>query len=152
MSIKENIQADMKQAMKDKDSVTLTVTRGLLSAFTNELVATGKTPQDLIDDVSAMAVITRASKQRKDSIEQFEKGGRPELADAEKAELAILEKYLPVLMSEEEIKKIVDQKKSEMGVSDKSQIGQFIGAVMKDLKGKADGALVKKVVDESFGN
>ena len=73
MSIKENIQADMKQAMKDKNEVVLTVTRGLLSAFTNELVANGKTPQDMIDDESALAVITRASKQRKDSIEQFEK-------------------------------------------------------------------------------
>ncbi len=152
MSIKENIQADMKQAMKDKNEVVLTVTRGLLSAFTNELVANGKTPQDMIDDESALAVITRASKQRKDSIEQFEKGGRPELAESEKTELAILEKYLPKLMSEEEIKKVVDQKKTELGIADKSQMGQFIGAVMQELKGKADGALVKKVVEEALEN
>ena len=150
MTIQEKIKADMKQAMKDKDQVKLSVTRGLISAFTNELVATGKTPQTPLDDESALKVITRTSKQRKDSIEQFEKGGRPELAEAEKAELVILESYLPELMSEEEIRKVVEAKKAELGVSDKSEMGKFIGAVMGELKGKADGALVKKVVEESL--
>jgi uncharacterized protein YqeY len=148
MTIQEQIKDDMKQAMKDKYQVKLSVTRGLVSAFTNELVANGKTPQDPIDDEAAMAVITRAAKQRKDSIEQFEKGGRPELAEDEKAELAVLETYLPELMSEDEVRKVVEAKKEEMGITDKSQMGQFMGAVMGELKGKADGAVVKKVVDE----
>jgi len=151
MTIQEKIKEDMKQAMRDKDQVKLSVTRGLISAFTNELVASGKTPQTPIEDEAALAVITRASKQRKDSIEQFEKGGRPELAEGEKAELAILETYLPELMSEDEVRKIVEAKKAEMGITDKSQMGQFMGAVMAELKGKADGGVVKKVVDEVLG-
>ena len=151
MTIQEKIKEDMKQAMRDKDQVTLSVTRGLVSAFTNELVASGKTPQTPIDDEAALAVITRASKQRKDSIEQFEKGGRPELAEGEKAELAILDTYLPELMSEDEVKKIVEAKKAELGITDKSQMGQFMGAVMSELKGKADGSVVKKAVDEALG-
>jgi uncharacterized protein YqeY len=148
MTIQEQIKDDMKQAMKDKDQVKLSVTRGLVSAFTNELVASGKTPQDPIDDESATAVITRAAKQRKDSIEQFEKGGRPELAESEKAELAVLEEYLPEMMSEDEIRVVVEEKKTALGIADKSGMGQLIGAVMGELKGKADGGDVKRVVEE----
>ena len=84
MSIFETIKTDLKEAMKAKDTDRLNVLRGILSAFTNELVATGKTPQEVVDDELAMRVLMRASKQRKDSIEQFVAGGRPELADSEK--------------------------------------------------------------------
>jgi len=150
MTIQEQIKEDMKQAMREKNEAKLSVTRGLISSFTNELVASGKTPQDPIDDEAAMTVINRAAKQRKDSIEQFEKGGRPELAESEKAELAVLEEYLPEMMSKEEIKKVVDAKKEALGITDKSGIGQLIGAVMGELKGKADGGDVKKVVEESL--
>lgn len=150
MSIFETIKTDLKEAMKAKDSDRLNVLRGILSAFTNELVATGKTPQDTVDDELAMKVLMRASKQRKDSIEQFVAGGRPELADSEKVELAIVEKYLPAMMSEDEIKKVVEAKKAELGVTDKTKAGVLTGAIMKDLKGKADGAIVKAVVEASF--
>ncbi len=150
MSLYETIKTDLKEAMKAKDAARLNVVRGILSAFTNELVATGKTPQDAVDDELALKVLTRAAKQRKDAIEQFEAGGRADLAENEKVELAMLEKYLPQLMSETDIKKIVDAKKTEMGVTDKAKAGQFVGALMKELKGKADGMLVKKIVDASF--
>jgi uncharacterized protein YqeY len=150
MTIQEKIKEDMKQAMKDKNEVKLSVTRGLIAAFTNENVANGKTPQDPVDDETAMTVITRASKQRKDSIEQFEKGGRPELAESEKAELAVLEEYLPEMMSEDEIRDVVDEKKSALGITDKSGMGQLIGAVMGELKGKADGSVVKTIVENSL--
>lgn len=150
MSLHEQIKAEVKPAMMAKDAVRLSVVRNMISAFTNELVATGKTPQDTLDDVGALRVIKRLANQRKDSIEQFEKGGRPELADSEKAELAILEKYLPTLMSREEIKKIALAKKEALGVTDKSKAGQLTGAVMKELAGKADGGDVKAVVDELF--
>jgi len=150
MTIQEQIKDDMKHAMKEKNQNKLTVTRGLISAFTNELVASGKTPQTPIDDDAAMAVITRAAKQRKDSIAQFEKGGRTDLAEFEKAELEILESYLPELMSEDEIKIVVDEKIATLGVTDKSDMGKLIGSVMSDLKGKADGSLVKKVVENSL--
>jgi len=146
----QQIKDGIKEAMLAKDQVRLGVLRGLTSAFTNELVATKRTPQEMLTDEETLNVIRRAVKQRKDSIEQFEKGGRPELAEDEKKELAVLETFLPAMMSREEIRKVVDAKKAEMGVTDKSKAGVFMGAIMKDLKGKADGADVKAVIDESF--
>ncbi len=148
MTIQTDIKEQMKEAMKAKDTVKLGVVRGLSSAFTNELVKLGKMPQDELSDEDALAVIRRAVKQRKDSIEQFVAGGRPELAEDEKAELAILETYLPAMMSKEDVMTIAKAKMAEMGAIDKSKAGMFMGALMKDLKGKADGDVVKAVVDE----
>lgn len=147
MALQIDIKTHMVEAMKAKDAVKLQTLRGLLSAFTNELVNLKRTPQDTLSDEEVLAVIRRAVKQRKDSIEQFVAGGRPELADDEKAELAVLETYLPALMSEEDVMKIALAKKEEMGEIDKSKAGQFMGLLMKELKGKADGDVVKKVVD-----
>lgn len=147
MALQIDIKTHMVEAMKAKDAVKLQTLRGLLSAFTNELVNLKRTPQDALSDEEVLAVIRRAVKQRKDSIEQFVAGGRPELADDEKAELAVLETYLPALMSEEDVMKIALAKKEEMGEIDKSKAGQFMGLLMKELKGKADGDVVKKVVD-----
>ncbi len=151
MKLHEQIKGEVKTAMLAKDAVRLSVVRGMLAAFTNELVATGKTPQDLLDDAGVLKVIKRLSNQRKDSIEQFTKGGRPELAAGEQAELAILDIYLPTLMSREEIMVVALAKKDALGVTDKSKAGQLTGAIMKDLAGKADGGDVKAVVDELFG-
>lgn len=150
MTLQEKIKEEIKNAMKAKDQVRTLVLKGVSSAFTNELVSTKRTPQDKLTDEEALAVITRLAKQRKDSISQFEAGGRADLAENEKKELAVLEEFLPTLMSVEEIKSFAEQKKSEMGITDLSQKGQFMGALMKDLKGKADGGDVKKVVDELF--
>lgn len=150
MTFQEKIKEEVKNAMKAKDETRVLVLKGVLSAFTNELVATKRTPQDALSDDEALAVVTRLSKQRKDSISQFESGGRADLAENEKKELAVLEEFLPTLMSIEEIRTFAENKKSEMGTLDVSQKGQFMGALMKDLKGKADGGDVKKVVDELF--
>jgi uncharacterized protein YqeY len=147
MSTVEQIKSDMKDAMRAKDAQALTTLRGLLSAFTNELVAIGRTPQDSLSDEEAITVIKRASKQRKDAIEQFEKGGRPELAEDEKAELAVIEKYLPAMMSIEDIKTIAQAKIAEFD-GDKTKLGQIIGAVLRETAGQADGGDVKKVVTE----
>lgn len=146
----QQIKDSIKEAMIAKDAVRLSVLRGLVTAFTNELVATKRMPQDFLTDEEVLNSIRKAVKQRKDSIEQFEKGGRPELAEDEKKELVILEAYLPTLMSREEIKKVVEAKKAEAGEVDKAKLGIFMGSVMKDLKGKADGADVKAVIDELF--
>ncbi len=136
--------------MRAKDEVKLRTIRGVVAALTNELVATKRTPQEMLPDEEVLTVIRRMVKQRKDSIDQFEKGGRQDLVEGEKAELNILEAYLPKMMSREEIKKLALAKKSELGEVDKAKLGVFIGALMKDLKGKADGADVKAVVDELF--
>ncbi len=151
MSLHQEIKEKVKTAMKEKKEVELSVYRGLVSAFTNELVATGKTPQDELSDEEALNVIRKAVKQRKDSIDQFTKGGRPELAEGEKAELNVLEAFLPAQMPREEVKKVAEAKIAEMGITDKSKAGQLMGAIMKDLKGKADGDVVKSVVDEILG-
>ena len=139
--------------MRAKDSAKVTTLRGVLAAFTNELVAKGKKPQDSLSEEEQVVVVKRLVKQRKDSIEQFEKGGRQDLADNEKAELSILNGYLPASMPREEIKKVAIALKDKLGVTqagqaDKSKMGVFMGAVMKELKGQADGADVKAVVEE----
>lgn len=151
MTIHEQIKNEIKEAMLAKDEVRLSVLRGLLAAFTNELVAQKRKPQEMLSDEDAVAVIKRSAKQRKESIEQFRKGGREDLAKTEEEEIKYLQKYLPVSMSLEEIKKIVLAKKEELGISDKSKSGQLVGVIMKELKGRADGSDVKKVVEEIFG-
>jgi len=136
--------------MLAKDAVQLSVMRGLTAAFTNELVAKGKKPTEELPDEDALAVIRRAVKQRKESIEQFLKGNRKDLADKEETELVILNAYLPQMMSREEVEKIARAKKEELGVVDKSQQGKLMASIMQELKGKADGALVKAAVDSLF--
>ena len=122
----------------------------MVSAFTNELVAKGHKPQEMLGDEEAMAVITRLSKQRKDSIEQYTKGGREDLVAEEKAQLAIIETFLLELMSREEVEKFVRAKQAELGITDASKKGMLMAGIMKDLKGKADGVVVKEVVDSLF--
>ena len=145
--LQKQIHEELKEAMRAKDTVRLNVVRGLLSAFTNELVAKKRKPQDELSDDEVLDVIRRGVKQRKDAIDQFEKGGRSDLADSEKAELPYLEKYLPAQMSEDEIRPLIEAKMKELGVVDKSGVGKLLGALMKDLKGEADGNLVKSIVD-----
>lgn len=140
----------MKDAMRAKDSVRLGVIRGLMAAMTNEAVVKGKGPDGILDEEEVLTVLTRAAKQRKDSIEQFEKGGRPELAEGEKAELAILMTMLPTQMNRGEIEAAAKAKAAELGVTDKTGANKLMGMLMKDLKGKADGNEVKAVVDSMF--
>jgi uncharacterized protein YqeY len=145
MSLQQQIKENIKQAMLAKEPIKLEVLRGMSTAFMNELVAKGRKPQDELTDEEAQAVITRIGKQRKDSIEQFEKAGRADLADEEKAQYAFIEEYLPQLMSEEEINAYINTKKAE-GL-DTTQKGLVMKTLMQDLKGKADGQLVKKIID-----
>ena len=122
MALQEQIKGQLKEAMMAKDAVKLTVIRGLITAFTNESVALGRTPQDMLNDEEALKVITRTAKQRKDAIQQFEAAGRQDLADEDKAQLAILEAYLPTLMSAEEVRPIAEAKKAELGVTDRKSV------------------------------
>ena len=147
MSLQTTIKEDMIAAMRAKDTVKLTTLRGLIASFTNEALAKGK--NELIDD-EVVGLVKRAVKQRKDSIDQFTKGGRPELAAAEQIELKILESYLPATMNVEDIKKIAAAKKAELGITDKTKAGQLMGILIKELKGKADGADVKVAVEALF--
>ncbi|MDE2071585.1 MAG: GatB/YqeY domain-containing protein [Patescibacteria group bacterium] len=144
------LKEQLKAAMKAKDAVRLNVVRSLLSAMTNEAVAKGKGPDGVLSNDEVLTVLTRASKQRKDSIEQFEKGGRPELAEAEKAEFSVIESMLPAQMSRDEIVAATKAKAAELGVTDKTGVNKLMGMLMKDLKGRADGNAVKAVIDSLF--
>ena len=150
MSLHQTIRDQIKESMKAGDKVRLEVMRGLVTAFTNELVTQKRTPQDVLTDEEALSVISRLSKQRKDSIEQFTKGGRMDLVEEETKQLAILSEYLPEMMGKEDIEKIAKNKKEELGLSDPSKKGLLMSSLMKDLKGKADGAMVREVVDQLF--
>lgn len=143
----ETIKNQIKEAMRSKDVLKLEVLRGLQALFSNELIAK-KSSDPVLKDEDVIAIIKRSVKQRKDSIEQFEKGGRNDLAEKEKMELRILEQFLPATMSREEIRKIVEAKLKTDGPVDKTKMGQFMGMIMKELKGRADGGDVKAVVDE----
>ncbi len=144
----QQIREQIKEAMKAREELRLSVLRGILAACTNELVATRRTPQEILPDEEVLTVIKRLGNQRRDSIEQFRKGNREELAQKEEAELAILETYLPKTMDRGEIKAIAEAKIIELTITDASKMGMLIGTLMKDLKGKADGADVKAVVEQ----
>ena len=146
--MQEEIKSGIKAAMIAKDSVRLGVLRGLSTAFTNELISKGKLPADTLADEDVMAVIRREVKRRKDSIDQFTAGGRADLAEDEQAELSILETFLPVQMTPEEIADFAKAKISEAGEIEASKKAQFVGGIIKELVGKADGATVKSIVDE----
>ena len=150
MTLHKQIQDEIKEALRARNKVRLLVLRGLLSLFINELVAQKRKPHEELSDEEALKVINRAAKQRKDSIEQFTKGNRDDLVKKERAELVIIEEYLPAMIEMNDIQKLAEAKKTELGITDKAQMGQLMGALMKDLKGKADGNDVKKAVDSLF--
>ncbi|MEO5645968.1 MAG: GatB/YqeY domain-containing protein [Candidatus Paceibacterota bacterium] len=153
MTIATEVRENMKQAMRDKNQVALDTYRGALSAFTAELVNAGKTPQDEVSDDIALKVILKLIKQRKDAITQFEAGGRADLADEEKSQLALLEKFQPAQMSEADIRTIAEKKKIELNVTDPAKAGILTGAVMKEIaaqSAQADGGVVKTVVESLF--
>ncbi len=147
MAIHETLKKSIPDALRAHDETRLRTLRSLVTAMTNEVVAKKRKPNELLTDEEAIAVLKRAANQRKDSIEQFEKASRNDLAEPEKAELAILESYLPAMMSRDEIIAVAKAKMVELGVSSKTDAGKFIGVLMKELKGKADGGDVKAVVD-----
>ena len=157
MTLPETLKKSIPDALRAHDEVRLRTVRSLVTMMNNELIKKRSSstksdlvldkPDEYLNDDEALAVIKRAVNQRKDSIEQFEKASRNDLSEPEKAELAILESYLPARMSREEILAVAKAKMSESGVSNKADAGKFTGTLMKELKGKADGADVKAVVD-----
>jgi uncharacterized protein YqeY len=144
--MQDKIKAEIKAAMIAKEMDKLQVLRLISAAFTNELVSQGRPPTEPLSDEDCMRVLKRMAKQRKDSIEQFSAGGREDLADSEKAELAIVEALLPAQMSEKEIEMRVLEKLSANPI-DVSKKGMFMGTMMKELGDTADGMMVKAVID-----
>jgi uncharacterized protein YqeY len=147
----QQIEAELKSALKSGEKEKTGVLRFLISAIKNHQIEIKAKGEEYLKDEDVIAVIRRQVKQRKDSIAEYEKGGRQELADKEKAEMAILENYLPAQAGEEKIREIVKAKITELGITDKSGFGKLMGAAMAELKGQADGDAVKKAVEEELG-
>ncbi|CAH0140722.1 hypothetical protein SRABI96_00470 [Peribacillus sp. Bi96] len=144
MSLLERLNNDMKQAMKNKEKDKLSVIRMLKASIQNEAL---KQRQDLTDD-EELTVLSRELKQRKDSLQEFENAGRSDLVDKVRTELVYVEAYMPEQLSEEEISNIVKQTMEEVNATSKADMGRVMGALMPKVKGKADGSLVNKLVQQ----
>jgi len=149
MRLEERIDSDLKEAMRAKDAVKLSVLRMLKSALKYSAIekagAEGK-----LDDTEATQVIRKQVKQRQDSIESIEKGGRAELAEKEKTELAILGAYLPQAMAPEELAKIVRETIAEVGATSKAQMGAVMKALQARVAGRADGKSLSQEVQRQL--
>jgi uncharacterized protein len=138
MSMQRRIDEDLKGAMRAKDTARLSVLRLLKAALKNAAIEKVGAEGEL-NDTDAVAVIRKQVKQRQDSIESFEKGGRPELAEKEKAEITVLNNYLPQAMSAEEVAKTVAEAIREVGATSRAQMGAVMKALQPKIAGRADG-------------
>ena len=139
------VMSDLKDAMKARDTVALTTLRALKTALTNAAIESGN-KDNVVSDANALALVRKQIKQRNDSIEQFESAGRAELADNEKAEIVVLEKYLPAALSAEEVSAIVADAISETGASSRADMGKVMKIVQEKVAGRADGKALSQEV------
>jgi uncharacterized protein YqeY len=150
MTLLERIDSDLKDAMRAKDSARLGVLRMLKSALKYSLIEKSG-PEGQLDDAEAAQVIRKQVKQRRDSIESFEKGGRADLAAKEQSELEILTAYLPQGLTAEELAQIVRETIGEIGATSKAQMGAVMKAVQPKVAGRADGKTVSQEVQRQLG-
>ena len=144
MSLLTTFNDDIKTAMKSKDKDTLSVLRMLKAAIQNEQIKAGRD----LDGEEELTVLSREMKQRRDSLSEFEKAGRDDLADKVKIEITIVETYMPKQLSEEEIRQIVQKAIDQTGAASPKEFGKVMSAVMPEVKGKADGNQVNAIVKE----
>ena len=144
MSLRDRLDADLKDAMRKKDALRRSVIRYLRSAIHNEEIAT----QQTLDDDGITTVLSRQVQQRRDSIEAYASGNRQDLVDKEKAELAVVMEYLPEQMSAEEITDLVRQAVEEVGASGPQDMGRVMGLVMPKVKGRAEGRQVSSIASD----
>ncbi len=148
MTLQERIDSDLKDAMRAKDAGKLAVLRMLKSAVKYAAI---EKPDGVLDDASATQVIRKQVKQRQDSIESFEKGGRPELAAKEKEEMEILNAYLPKGLGAEELSALVRDAIAEVGATSKAQMGAVMKALQTKVAGRADGKTLSTEVQRQLG-
>ncbi|MEK3723748.1 MULTISPECIES: GatB/YqeY domain-containing protein [Paenibacillus] len=144
MSLSEKLNEDMKLAMKSQAKFKLSVIRMVRASIKNIEIDQRKP----LDDQEVLEVLSREIKQRRDSLQEFEKAGRDDLAETVKAEIEILIEYLPQQLTEEEVKSIVQQTIQEVGASSKADMGKVMGALMPKVKGRADGKIVNQAVQQ----
>jgi uncharacterized protein YqeY len=149
MTLQQRVDSDLKQAMRNKDATKLGVLRMLKSAFKYAAIAKSGAEAEL-SDAEAVQVIRKQAKQRQDSIDSFEKGGRAELADKEQQELTILSSYLPQAMSADELTRIVRETIAEVGATSKAQMGAVMKALQAKVAGRADGKTLSAEVQKQL--
>ncbi|QHW30440.1 GatB/YqeY domain-containing protein [Paenibacillus rhizovicinus] len=144
MNLSERLNDDMKQAMKSQEKFKLSTIRMIRSSIKNQEIEL-KRP---LEDAEVLDILSREVKQRKDSLQEFEKAGRDDLAKDVAAEIEIISVYLPQQLTEEEIKSIVQQTIQETGASSKAEMGKVMSALLPKVKGRADGKLVNTFVQQ----
>ncbi|WP_299087781.1 GatB/YqeY domain-containing protein [uncultured Metabacillus sp.] len=147
MSLLEQFNQDMKQAMKNKEKDKLAVIRMVKAALQNEAIKLGNSE---LSEEEELTVLSRELKQRKDSLQEFKNANRLDLVEKTQAEIDVLVNYMPEQLSEEEVFEIVKQTISEVNASSKADMGKVMGALMPKVKGKADGSLVNKLVQQQL--
>ncbi|KKB36423.1 GatB/YqeY domain-containing protein [Bacillus thermotolerans] len=147
MSLLDRLNSDMKQAMKNKEKERLTVIRMLKAALQNEMIQEGGRE---LTDQEELTVLSREVKQRKDSLHEFEKAGRADLVSKIQTELTYVQSYMPEQLSEEEVVEIIEKTIAEVNASSKADMGKVMGALMPKVKGRADGGLVNRLVQEKL--
>ena len=149
MSLKDKINEDLKAAMKEKDTIKLQTVRSIRAMILEfEKSGIGKE----LKNEDEIKMLTQAAKKRQESIEQFRKAGRNELADKEEAELKIIKTYLPKQLTDEEIEEEIKRIAEEVGASTKADFPKLMPAAAKEMKGRADGRVIKTIVEKFLGN
>ncbi len=146
MSLKEQIAEDIKSAMKAKDKIRLETVRGIKKAILEKEIALRPKGQDSLTAEQEIELLAQQAKQRRDSIDQYQKAGREDLAEKEQQELAIIETYLPKQLDDAELDQILAKIIADAGASSLKDLGKVMGTAMKQLKGKADGKKIQEMV------
>ena len=152
MSLKDQISDEVKAAMKAKDKIRLNTVRSVKKVILEKESDLRAKGIEELTEAQEMEILTKLAKQRRDSVEQFTKAGRDDLAEKEALELTILEEFLPAQMTEEEIAAAVDGAIATTGASSPKDMGKVMGLLMKDLKGKADGKIIQTLVKEKLNS
>ena len=147
MNLKDQLNDDLKSAMRSGDDARKSVIRLLRSAIHNEEKPGTREPIELDDD-GVIGVLSRQAKQRRDSIDAFRQGGRQDLVDREEAELAIIAEYLPQQMTEDEVRALATEAIDKVGATGPQEMGKVMGSLMPQVRGKADGKMVSGIVTE----
>lgn len=146
MSLKDQISDDIKTAMKAKDKLRLETVRSIKKVILERESTVRADGKDSLNEEQEMEILVQQAKQRRDSIAQYQKAGRDDLAEKEAAELAIIEAYLPAQLSDDDVSTVIDEIIAKVGASSPRDMGKVMGPAMKELKGKADGKKVQALV------
>ena len=150
MATSEQIETDLKAAMKARDSETVQTLRSVLTGIKNLRTEAGH--GDEVTEEEVTTLVEKEAKRRAEAAEAYDEGGRPELAEKERRELRVLERYLPERLSEDDLRAIVDETLAEVGASDPGDLGRVMQAIMPKVKGQADGKQVNAIVRERLGS